>query len=53
MRAYWVLVPEQPELIRFRLDDVACVEVGRTAGRRRVRVAEPFAVTLDLGRLAR
>ncbi len=51
-RHYWVLVPERPELIRFRLEGDAYVEVGRTVGRRRVRVGEPFALTLDLGRLA-
>ena len=48
---YWVLVPDRPELVRFRLDDREYVEAGRTTGRRRVRVTEPFAVTIDLARV--
>ena len=48
---YWVLFPDTPELIRFRLDDSAYVEAGRTTGRRRVRITEPFAVTIDLARV--
>jgi Uma2 family endonuclease len=49
---YWALFPDTPELIRFRLDDGgAYVEAGRTTGRRRVRVTEPFAVTIDLARV--
>ena len=46
-----VLLPDRPELIRFRLQDGEYVESGRTAGRRRVRVSEPFPVTVDLARL--
>jgi len=48
---YWVLFPDRPELIRFRLEAGAYVEVGRTTGRRRVRITEPFAVTIDLARV--
>jgi hypothetical protein len=45
------LFPDTPELIRFRLDDEAYAETGRTRGRRRVRITEPFAVTIDLARV--
>ena len=48
---YWVVLPDRPELIRFRLVDGTSVEVGRTTGRRRVRVTEPYPVTIDLARL--
>jgi len=48
---YWALFPDTPELIRFKLVDGAYVEVGRTSGKRRVRVTEPFAVTIDLARV--
>lgn len=50
---YWAVLPSRPELIRFQLDRATgtYVEVGRHTGRRRVRVTEPFAVTIDLRRL--
>ena len=48
---YWVVLPDRPELIRFRLDDRVYVEAGRTTGRRRVRVTAPYVVTVDLARL--
>ena len=48
---YWVVLPDRPELIRFRLVDGAYVEVGRTTGRRRVRITEPYAVSVDLASL--
>ena len=52
-RNYWVLLPDRPELIRYRLDESGAtyVEVGRTVGRRRVRVTDPYPVTIDLRRL--
>lgn len=48
---YWVVFPARPELIRFELVDSSYREVGRTSGRRRVRVTAPFPVTIDLSRL--
>jgi Uma2 family endonuclease len=50
---YWVVMLHRLELVRFRLDPEAgaYVEAGRTTGRRRVRLTEPFPVTIDLGRL--
>jgi Uma2 family endonuclease len=48
---YWALFADTPELIRFELDDGAYVEIGRTTGRRRVRITKPFAVTIDLARV--
>ena len=48
---YWALFSDTPELIRFRLDEGVYVEAGRTTGRRRVRITEPFAVTIDLARV--
>lgn len=48
---YWCVLPSRPELIRYRLEQGAYVEVGRHTGRRRVRVTDPFPVTIDLARL--
>ena len=51
LRHYWIARPDTGEIVRYGRAGDELVEIGRLVAGAPVRIAEPFPVTIDVGRL--